>query len=233
MKPVVIIFTLTCIVLLFLYTAYALEQQRMSSTENNAAPTETPAKNARENSPTPTLESSYRNPFETLLLQNELTANQIIYPIIELGGCQDEKECYLYCSVPKNTPACWSYGTFMLHKEVLGVATASATSVKEITSCENDETCRLYCQANPADCAGYSTTGGSGTFPKNYLGPNGCRTNEECQMYCQAHPSACPGFPLPNTPSPSPSSQPTPYYQLPYASPLYETPVSESPDQAQ
>ena len=187
-KITIFVIFLSTLVLLFLSSAYLSQQQTkpMPPTFSTISPTPLPK---------PLAQGIYHNPFDTKVSQT----TRIVYPIKELNSCQDQKACFDYCSIPQNNPACWSYGTYILRKEVLGTATSSGTLKEDTVSCESDSTCKSYCQINPNECPGYAEG------EKNYLGPNGCQTDQECQMYCQAHPSLCPGFP-----APKPTKLPTP-----------------------
>ena len=77
------------------------------------------------------------------------------YPIRDLDGCRDAKECSLYCEVPQNMPACWSYAKHILHGNVLGETTVADTAtaelkkitfpVEELGNCKTITECRKYC----------------------------------------------------------------------------------------
>ena len=208
MKRVIFIVGLTFLVLLLLAASRQIPQDTQIVSESIPLPSKTPVQT-----------TAYKNPFDQVSQDSG-----ILYPIAELGNCSDASECHTYCSVPKNTPACWSYGTYVLQKQVLGVST-TINNQHASTSCDDDPTCKAYCQAHPGECPGFATTAGLGDFATVYLGPNGCRTFEECEMYCQAHPSQCPGSPSSNiSQTATPSVIPTTYQQ-----PIYETPSTIEP----
>lgn len=80
-----------------------------------------------------------------------------VYPIGELGNCRDAKECYLYCEIPANKAACWSYGKYVLNKDVLGEETDTEMEaevrrlgitfpIAELGNCANVRECRDYCE---------------------------------------------------------------------------------------
>src|SRR3989338_1301798 len=77
------------------------------------------------------------------------------YPVKELGFCRNLQECKLYCQIPKNTPACWSWGKYILDTQVLGETTISDEGaarkkgvtfpIAELGNCTNVKACRAYC----------------------------------------------------------------------------------------
>lgn len=77
------------------------------------------------------------------------------YPIKELGNCSSQKSCFSYCEQPENIPTCWSYGKYILHKQVLGEQTTSQEEFKkkyqlvfpitELGNCNSVAECKTYC----------------------------------------------------------------------------------------
>lgn len=94
------------------------------------------------------------------------------YPVKDLDSCRNANECYLYCQIPTNTPACWSYGKFVLSPQILGVSTVlSATSssavniaypVAELGNCTGTIECANFCKvpANYPACATFAKSKG-------------------------------------------------------------------------
>src|SRR5258708_27057642 len=85
-------------------------------------------------------------------------AQSFHYPISQLGNCRDSRECFYYCSIPQNSPACWSYNKYFLNKNVLGDTTQSPQSpddttkhrgitfpVAELDNCASPQECMQYC----------------------------------------------------------------------------------------
>lgn len=71
------------------------------------------------------------------------------FPIPELGYCRDTKECRLFCQIPVNTPACWSYHKYVMMEgdQVLGTSTVSLTyPIAQLDNCSSPEVCFAYCQ---------------------------------------------------------------------------------------
>ena len=42
-----------------------------------------------------------------VLAQNE--ASEIIFPVMELGGCNDKAECFVYCELDENATQCLAF----------------------------------------------------------------------------------------------------------------------------
>ncbi len=131
--------------------------------------------------------------FHLLLVNTTFAA--IRYPIKELGSCRDGRECFLYCQIPQNSPACWSYGKYVINKNVLG---SSAVSLKypisELGNCKNAKECFEFCQKkeNQIACTNYAiskhlVTQGS-NLPKAIAVAAkkelGCNSFETCRNIC-------------------------------------------------
>ncbi len=113
-------------------------------------------------------------PLYFFLLPSWVSAqSRLTYPIADLGYCRDAKECYLYCEIPENKAACWSYGKYKLGSDVLGVTTMS-TEEKQMM----ESKARQY----------------NITFPIAQLG--GCTGPQECRDFCEnlANQSMCMDF---------------------------------------
>lgn len=137
------------------------------------------------------------------------TASAATYPIPELGNCASQQECFYYCEIPANQPACWSYGEFVLHKQVLGDATTSAQReieikqkvtfpIAELGNCVNITECKAFCDqaTNHTVCQSYAQSHGitkPGPTPvdqqtlltkaKEILG---CNSIDECKTFCSS-----------------------------------------------
>jgi len=86
------------------------------------------------------------------------------YPIRDLGNCRDQKECKLYCDIPANTPACWSWGKYVMKaQQVLGETTINITyPIADLGNCSSAQECFLYCAQpkNQAACILYAKNNG-------------------------------------------------------------------------
>lgn len=130
------------------------------------------------------------------------------YPIPELGNCRDQKECHLYCEIPKNHAACWSYSVYGV-QQVLGDETPEAAAanlgltfpIAELGNCTTVSACKAYCTItqNQAACRAYGQA--HGLTQKERLVERateelGCTTKEECTTFCQEETNrdACEAF---------------------------------------
>jgi hypothetical protein len=128
---------------------------------------------------------------------------QNIYPIKELGNCSNTASCYTYCQIPQNTPACWSYGKYILHKDVLGDQATSVTfPIAELGNCTSAQACKDYCSqdANHDACTSYATKIGlikPHMSVQNILQQAkeqlGCTNQASCKAFCseQANQDKC------------------------------------------
>lgn len=135
--------------------------------------------------------------------------NNLSYPIKELAFCRDAKECYLYCEIPENKAACWSYGKYKLYPQVLGEedeameAEAKARGISfpiaELGNCASVSACREYCgnQDNYVACSefakkkGFSKDGSVEAQTKKAeliqkaKEELGCTSELGCRSYCE------------------------------------------------
>lgn len=118
------------------------------------------------------------------------------YPIPELGNCQNQRECHLYCEIPKNHAACWSYSTYM--SQVLGETTPEekmtalgiSFPVTDLGNCPNLAACKAYCEAeeNAARCQVFSQKTGLAGDERvlEKAGEElGCTTKKDCRAFCE------------------------------------------------
>ncbi len=100
--------------------------------------------------------------------------NFLSYPIADLGSCRDARECYLYCQIPQNKAACWSYAKYVAPPNVLGVTTMSEAEkqqmeakakqynvvfpIPELNNCAGPQQCRDFCEqpANQTACMNFA-----------------------------------------------------------------------------
>ncbi len=145
------------------------------------------------------------------------------YPVSELGYCRDAKECYLYCEIPVNKAACWSYGTYRLGPDVLAATTLSPEEKKamegkarelgitfpiaELGNCAGPQECKDFCEqpGNQTTCANFAKSrgldrGGRVDQSKEQdiltaaQSELGCTTKESCYQKCSQDHAACEAF---------------------------------------
>ena len=129
------------------------------------------------------------------LNSNSVTAQAITYPIADLGSCRDAKECFLYCEVPANKPACWAYKTYGSESQVLGeeATTALTFPIADLGNCANTQECKAYCDKveNKNACLDFAKSHNLGQFKKlqdtlqKAQQTLGCPTIEACRAFCQ------------------------------------------------
>lgn len=131
-------------------------------------------------------------------------ANSVNYPIGELGNCATERECFFYCKIPKNTPACWSYGKYTL-PQVLGEATVAAQvqsqlpkitfPVPQLGNCASANACYTYCSQpqNQPVCMEFAHNHGLAKPEQSSVSPAiladaktqlGCGSEISCKSLC-------------------------------------------------
>lgn len=131
------------------------------------------------------------------------------FPVSVLGNCRDQKECHLYCEVPRNRAACWSYSVYGVKNEVLGdespeekVAQLGITfPIPSLGNCANVAQCKAYCNdpTNQTACKAFAQQ--QGLTLKTRISEKaktelGCNTPEECRAFCEqeANREACLAF---------------------------------------
>lgn len=135
-------------------------------------------------------------------------AQYVSYPISALGNCQNAGECFYYCQIPANTPACWAYGEYALKPDVLGEETVSPEEeakahgitfpIAQLGNCSNPKDCFTYCDKpeNAETCFAFAKN-------KNLLKESdadlpppsailssaktelGCTSRESCKTLCE------------------------------------------------
>ncbi len=134
--------------------------------------------------------------------------DKTLYPILELGGCSSRQDCFDYCEIPENTPACWSYNKYVLRQNVLGVTTQTPEEkaqalgvtfpVTELGNCSSVSECSKYCTLliNQKSCLEFAKKSNLNSQKKilesvkkkklldNAQGVLGCSDLETCRLYC-------------------------------------------------
>lgn len=131
----------------------------------------------------------------------------VVYPIPQLDNCANQRECYLYCQIPQNTPACWAYGKYVIQAQVLGEQTRETPKqtarrlgisfpIAELGNCSSPRTCMNYCEEpqNRQACFKFAKAKGlmkekAGEIPPSHviesaLEELGCDGKEACMALC-------------------------------------------------
>ncbi len=146
--------------------------------------------------------------FLMLPLAGAATKDDIVYPVEELGGCKNEKECRLYCDQPDNFAACFAFAK--KHNLLEGpIANKEASEVEKLSQslrggagpggCQGFDECRAYCDdvANINECVAYAEKYDvmdrqeleeakkiRDALARGVKTPGSCRNKEECETYC-------------------------------------------------
>ncbi|MBD3355041.1 hypothetical protein GF361_03580 [Candidatus Woesearchaeota archaeon] len=125
-------------------------------------------------------------------------AQNIEYPVSELGNCASEKECKTYCDNLENAETCLSFAKKynLMSEEELEEAKNMLqflSSGETPGGCENKNECEEYCsdENNVEECIEFGLKTGSITEEEVELkrktkgkGPGDCQGKEECDAYC-------------------------------------------------
>jgi len=144
------------------------------------------------------------------LFQKTSFAKAPQYPISELGNCRDAQECFYYCEISRNVPTCWSYGKYILQKNVLGTTTTSPDEVAkehgitfpvpELGNCASAQACMQFCNLtqNHQACTDFGQKHGLTQNKGNNQQPGvndqkilsdaktqlGCDNKDACMAFC-------------------------------------------------
>ncbi|MEK9135431.1 MAG: hypothetical protein AAB451_04040 [Patescibacteria group bacterium] len=79
---------------------------------------------------------------------NLVKANDIQYPVNELGGCKSQADCKSYCDKPKNTKACLNFAeknNLMSEEDIQLAKNFIAAGSKGPGGCAGKDSCEQYC----------------------------------------------------------------------------------------
>lgn len=126
-----------------------------------------------------------------------LSESDIIFPVAELGNCNSEEECKIYCDNPEKIEACLDFAAKynLMPKEEIEEARRIMPFLITGTTpggCKDKEECDLYCEKdeNFEDCINFAVKAGFVSDEEAEMakktggkGPGGCK-REECDNYC-------------------------------------------------
>ena len=86
----------------------------------------------------------------SVLVVQASSADDIVYPVAELGGCRNEVECRAFCDEPENRMGvCWDFATqhnLVSQEEIDGAKKFTKSAVSVGTGwCTSAEECYKYC----------------------------------------------------------------------------------------
>ena len=126
---------------------------------------------------------------------------KIVFPIVELGGCDSATACRTYCNDLNNVEACSTFGRN--HGLITAFQAEANLKFKEFKTgpggCTSKEACRTYCEntANTDECVAFAKehkladTAEIEKFRKfqvalkNGETPGDCTSKEACRTYCE------------------------------------------------
>ena len=122
------------------------------------------------------------------------------FPIHELGNCRDGRECHLYCEIPDNKAACWSYSVYGYKGDVLAEASESAEAkvatfgitfpVTELGNCATVAACKAFCTITQNQLACQTFAKNHNQQIKDRIAAKakeelGCGSAAECKTFCE------------------------------------------------
>lgn len=128
----------------------------------------------------------------------------VSYPVVELGDCQDQDSCRDYCSQPSNFDACMTFAEAnnLLEEEEI----QEYRQVQEIVAqggpggCVSGQECEAYCSDlnNMRECLAFAEEHGmmdkreledarkvQSALDAGYSMPGGCVSEQTCKTYCE------------------------------------------------
>jgi len=136
-----------------------------------------------------------------IFAQNDLSDDNIQYPIAELGSCENKDDCKEYCDNSQNFDACIAFAeknNLMPKGEIETAKKFMAGGVKGPGGCENKNKCEAYCDNidNISECVSFAEK--NNILPPGELEeikkvkaaiekgikPPACRNKKQCDSYC-------------------------------------------------
>lgn len=137
---------------------------------------------------------------------NTASAQNIKFPVAELGNCANRDACRAYCSEQVNQAQCTAFAKRSgLDKgeqpknRPAGNGPEGDQKIlqkaKEILSCNSESVCRAICdqESNREKCSRFAKEAGIDGGVRR-VGPGGCTSEETCRAYCDQHEEECRKF---------------------------------------
>ncbi|MBI2023080.1 hypothetical protein HYT01_00765 [Candidatus Giovannonibacteria bacterium] len=142
-------------------------------------------------------------------------ADNIQFPVAELGNCADKEACKTYCDVPDNAPACISFAeknNLMSREEAALARKITAGEMKGPGGCTTKDKCENFCNdiSHIEECVAFAEE--NNIMPQKDLAeakkvaaairqgikPPACNNKAACDSYCGAgeHMEECMNFAL-------------------------------------
>ncbi|MEK7157601.1 MAG: hypothetical protein AAB688_00820, partial [Patescibacteria group bacterium] len=137
--------------------------------------------------------------FATVKAEN---SEDIIFPVEELGNCQNETECKTYCDKEDNISLCVDFAEKhnLMSEEEVSKAKAFAKSKNRPGNCKNEKECEVYCEDinNIDSCLSFAEKNGfidekelkeakqvAKALKEGANLPGECGNKKECEAYCE------------------------------------------------
>ena len=132
-----------------------------------------------------------------------LSADDIVFPVAELGNCQDEQECKQYCSDSSHMEECITFAEkydLMTEQEIERARQFESIGGVGPGGCTNEFECQFYCEDinHIEECVAFAEENGLmdpdeleearmviRALQQGVPLPGGCTNEQECEAYCE------------------------------------------------
>lgn len=141
-------------------------------------------------------------------------AQEIVFPVAELGSCKDKAECFAYCEIPENGKACLSFAKeheLLSEEEIRAAEKVMDVSGGGPGGCKSKSACESYCDdvSHIDECIAFAEENGlmkgkeleeakkvRAVIQSGGKLPGGCKNKTACENYCQSseHMEECLAF---------------------------------------
>ncbi|OHA65861.1 MAG: hypothetical protein A3D64_02800 [Candidatus Wildermuthbacteria bacterium RIFCSPHIGHO2_02_FULL_49_9] len=129
--------------------------------------------------------------------------DDIVFPVAELGNCQDEAECSAYCDDPANIDACLAFAeqhNLMPAEEIEKAKRFQSIGAQGPGGCTTERECEAYCENvnNIEECLAFAEQHGfmeeeelqeaqrvAAALRAGAQLPGGCTSKDACEAYCE------------------------------------------------
>lgn len=138
-----------------------------------------------------------------LIIVKAQSAADITYPVSELGGCQNENECRVYCDDEDNISQCVDFAekrNLMSPEEIKKAKAFIKAGKNGPGSCKSKDECEAYCDdiKNIEACLAFAEENDfmdekeikeakqvAKALKEGASLPGGCKNKEQCEDYCE------------------------------------------------
>lgn len=137
-----------------------------------------------------------------VLIAQATSADDIVYPVAELGNCKNETDCRTYCDKPENITACVNFAEKhdLLSDEEISKAKKFEKIGKGPGGCTNQNSCESYCNdaSRIDECLAFAEKNDfmsrgdlkearavQSALAKGVKLPGGCKNKKECDAFCE------------------------------------------------